>query len=173
MDTPRLFAVLVGGGHPQANIEVHDIQFVVAPSVEAAFPALERRWWGKPASFHIDAYAEIKCVDSHIVSPVPRAEAQTQDVALYFVNTGGYIDGVFNEHHAYSFHIGANKRAIWTAARERAQFGRKHQDNFDLIDDIVCIDETLAQTPYALRFTPAPDAADEIHIVASYLKPTT
>lgn len=164
----RLFAVLVGGKHARASIELHDVQFVAARSIAETIPVLRERWWGTPASLHIDAYAELKVVDGYRIEPT--REAVTNDVALYFVNTGGYRSGVFCEDHAYSFHVSADRRAVWAAAKQHAAFDQKHQDNLDIVDDVVCIDEALAQQRLRLRLTPTPGAADEIGIAATYMK---
>lgn len=164
----RLFAVLVGGKHPRALIELHDVQFVAASRVEDAVPILRQRWWGAPSSLHIDAYAEIDTLDGYRIELAPARDIERGELALYFVNTGGYVEGVFDEEHAYSFHIGADKREIWNAAKSRAPFAQKHQDNFDPIDDVVCVDDAL--TAQALRFIPAPGQRDNIKISAAYIK---
>jgi hypothetical protein len=163
----HLFAVLVGGSHPRASIELHDLQFVAANSIDETIPVLRARWWGTPGSLHVDAYAEIRTLDGYRVEPMDGGGAGP---SLYFVNTGGYRDGVFAEEHAYSFHVGADKRAVWAAAKARATFGQKHQDNFDAIDDVVCASEHLAEQRLGLRLTPAPGAADDVRIVAAYIK---
>lgn len=164
----KLFAVLVGGKHARANIELHDVQFIAARTIEEAIPALRERWWGTPSSLHIDAYAELNVVDGHRIAL--SKELGKREVSLYFVNTGGYRAGVFCEEHAYSFHIDADKRAVWAAAKRRAQFDQQHQDNFDLIDDVVCIDEALAQQSLRIHLTPLPGVPDDIRIVADYIK---
>jgi FAD/FMN-containing dehydrogenase len=163
----KLFAVLVGGRHARANIELHDVQFVAAGSIEEAVRVLQDRWWGTPSSLHIDAYAELNVIDGHRVELSD--EANGQRVSLYFVNTGGYRDGVFCEDHAYSFHVGADRHAVWAAAKARAEFSQKHQDNFDIIDDIVCIDEALAQQNLRVRLVPT-TSTDDVRIVAHYIK---
>jgi hypothetical protein len=166
----KLFAVLVGGKHPRATIELHDVQFVAARTIEETVPVLRERWWGTPSSLHIDAYAELSVVDGYLIEL--SCEAHDADVSLYFVNTGGYRAGAFSEEHGYSFHVGADKRAVWAAAKARAMFDQKHQDNFDVIDDIVRIDEALARQSLRVRLTPAPDAPEQIRIVADYIKLT-
>jgi hypothetical protein len=168
-DKLHLFAVLVGGNHPRALIELHDIQFVAARTLEETIPILRERWWGAPSSLHIDAFAEIGVVDGYRVSPVAAGSTDGAAVSLYFVNTGGYRDGVFGEEHAYSFHVGADKRAIWAAARERASFDQRHQDNFDPIDDVICIDDALAPQALRLRLDRT-DEQDQGRIVARYMK---
>lgn len=166
----KLYAVLVGGKHARANVELHDVQFVVARSIEETVPALRQRWWGLPASLHIDAYAELSAVDGVAITPIPRSSsAPANGQALYFVNTGGYEDGVFGELHAYSFHVSTDKKAVWAEAKRRAKnFDAPHQDNFDIIDDIVCVDDVIQDQPYTLAYdTPG---ADGPNIVAKYIK---
>lgn len=168
----KLYAVLVGGKHARANIELHDIQFVVARSIEETVPALRQRWWGIPASLHIDAYAELSTVDGVAITPVPRTEAPANGPALYFVNTGGYEDGVFNELHAYSFHVSTDKKAVWSEAKRRANtFDAPHQDNFEIIDDIICVDDVIQEQAYTLRYDALPGAEKGgPEIVAKYIK---
>ena len=55
----KLFAIYIGGAMKGANIEVHDIRFIAAPSILDTHDDLRRQWWGKPGSLHIDCWAEI------------------------------------------------------------------------------------------------------------------
>jgi hypothetical protein len=111
----KLFAIYIGGEHPGANIEVHDMRFVVAPTIEATREELLRQWWGKPGSLHIDCWAEVSHADGYEVSLRP--EPFDGSERLYYVNLGGY-DGVdFAEKHRNVFVVadslsGAKSRAI-------------------------------------------------------------
>lgn len=111
----KLFAIYIGGEHPGANIEVHDMRFVVASTIEATHDALLRQWWGKPGSLHIDCWAEVSHADGYEVSLRP--EPFEGPERLYYVNLGGY-DGVdFAEKHRNVFVVadtlsGAKSRAI-------------------------------------------------------------
>lgn len=165
-DRLRLYAVLVGGAHARASIELHDVQFAAGRTIEETFPLLRQRWWGTPSSLHIDAYADLETVDGHDIALTPAAARG--DVSLYFVNTGGYEPGVFNELHAFSFHVGRDKPAIWAAARARAAFASKHKDNFDQIDDVICIDDALGLQKLSLRLTPT-SKPDAVHVTARYI----
>ena len=44
-----LFVVMLGGKHPRAKIEVHDVVFAIADSLEATYPQLRQGWFGSPA----------------------------------------------------------------------------------------------------------------------------
>jgi len=176
-DQMRLFAVFVGGKHGRANIELHDVQFVVARTIEDTIPALRENWWGEPRSLHIDAYADLTVVDNTVITPVPQPkDAPMSGLGLYFVNAGGYQDGVFGEMHSYSFHVSkrhaSDKRAVWADAKRRAgHFSAHHQDNFERIDDFICVDDVIQEKRYTLAYDhlPGPRVLGP-HIVAKYMK---
>ena len=56
----KLFMVYLGGSAPKANIEVHDIQFVVADKIEDTYDQLKSNWFGNITGLHLDSYKEIK-----------------------------------------------------------------------------------------------------------------
>ena len=67
----KLFAIYIGGEHPGANIEVHDMRFVVAPAIEATYPTLLAQWWGREGSLHVDCWSDISQADGYEVSLHP------------------------------------------------------------------------------------------------------
>lgn len=84
-----------------ANIELHDMRFVVAASIADTHDELRRQWWGIPKSLHIDCWAEITHVDGFDVTLRP--EPFTGPEKLYYVNLGGYDPGEFLEKHMNVF----------------------------------------------------------------------
>lgn len=149
----KLFAIYIGGEHPGANIEVHDMRFVVAPTLEATYPTLLRQWWGKPGSLHVDCWAEVAHADGYEVSlrPEPFAGAER----LYYVNLGGY-DGVdFAEKHRNVFVVadslgGAKSRALklardWTDA---------HRDEMYEAEQAFALDDVAAELRLYIHLTP-------------------
>jgi hypothetical protein len=114
----KLFAVYVGGEVEGANIEVHDMRFVVARSIEETVPELKRQWWGIPKSLHIDCWTEIGHADSYDVAL--RGESFPGEEKLYYVNLGGYDRTKFLEMHQNVFVVAktvqeAKSRAIKSA----------------------------------------------------------
>jgi hypothetical protein len=97
----KLFALYIGGEHPRANIEVHDLRFVVAPSVRETYDQVRAQWWGTPDSLHVDCWAEIDHVDGYDVVLAPEAFAGKE--RLYYVNLGGYDQTDFLENHRNVF----------------------------------------------------------------------
>lgn len=97
----KLFAIYIGGEHEHANIELHDMRFVAAPSIRDTYDALRRQWWGIPKSLHIDCWAELDQVDGFDVTLRPEPFAGPE--RLYYVNLGGYAPGEFAEQHKNIF----------------------------------------------------------------------
>ncbi|HEY0233799.1 MAG TPA: DUF1543 domain-containing protein [Afipia sp.] len=97
----KLFAIYVGGEMLGANIELHDMRFVVAPSITETYDELQRQWWGIPKSLHIDCWAEISHADSYDITL--SAEPFVGPERLYYVNLGGYAEGEFSEQHKNVF----------------------------------------------------------------------
>ena len=59
-----LFVVMLGGKHPRARIEVHDVVFAVADTLEATYPQLRDAWFGSPKGVHIDSWMAVDGVEN-------------------------------------------------------------------------------------------------------------
>ncbi|MFN7108834.1 MAG: DUF1543 domain-containing protein [Brevundimonas sp.] len=120
----RLFAIYIGGEHPGANIEVHDMRFIAAPTIEATYEILLAQWWGREGTLHIDCWSELSQADGYEISLLP--EPYEGKEKLYYVNLGGYDGVAFAEQHRNVFVVAdslpaAKARAIkqatgWTDA---------------------------------------------------------
>jgi hypothetical protein len=155
----KLFAIYIGGEHPRANIEVHDMRFVAGESLEQTHEALRRQWWGRPGSLHIDCWAEITHADGYDVTLRPEPFAGPE--RLYYVHLGGY-DGVdFAERHRNVFVVadtlvGARKRALKRAADWR----EPHRDEIYEAEQAFALDETAAIPRLHIHLTPNLAAGD-------------
>lgn len=113
-----LFVVMLGGKHPRAKIEVHDVVFAVADTLEAAYPQLREGWFGSQKGVHIDSWMTVDGVDgwkvqlSHLA---PNAGAPR----LYFINLGGYESNVFGEAHHYLLVVARTARRRQPKANSR------------------------------------------------------
>ena len=58
-----LYLVVLGGSVNRANIELHDVRWVVGSKIEDTFDTLRREWFGLVEGLHIDSYKKIKYVD--------------------------------------------------------------------------------------------------------------
>lgn len=124
----KLFAIYIGGEHPAANIEVHDIRFIAAETIEATHAALLSQWWGKPGSLHIDCWSEITRADGYEVSLRP--EPFTGPERLFYVNLGGYDGRNFAEQHRNVFVVANDvKAAKGRAMALAAEWKDAHRDD--------------------------------------------
>ena len=68
-----LYLVVLGGKAEKANIELHDVRWVVGSKIEDTYDTLRKDWFGSPKGLHIDSYKKIKYIDCLLyTSPSPR-----------------------------------------------------------------------------------------------------
>lgn len=104
----KLFAIYIGGEHPAAHIEIHDVRFVVAASIEDTHAQLRAEWWGSPGTLHIDCWAEIAYADGYEVALRPEPFVGSE--RLFFVNLGGYDGRDFAEQHKNMFVVATSAK---------------------------------------------------------------
>jgi hypothetical protein len=150
----KLFAVLVGGEAKGANIEVHDMRFLVAPAITDTHDELRRLWWGVPRSLHIDCWAEITHADGYDITlrpePFPGPER------LYYVNLGGYDPNEFAEMHKNVFVVAdsapkAKARALKTVRNWR----ELHRDDMYEAEKAFALDKVGIEQRLYLHLTPS------------------
>lgn len=136
-----LFMVMLGGNHPKAKVEVHDVVFVAGDSLEATYPALVRQWFGDPKRVHIDAWMRVSGIDDYAVQLKPyKAE---QGPKLFFVNLGGYLSHAFGEDHRYLLVVANDLHDAKQIAKQRAPelWQKPHKDNLAEVDDCLELDQ--------------------------------
>lgn len=150
----KLFAIYIGGEHPGANIEVHDMRFVVAPSIDETFAELERQWWGTPGSLHLDCWAELDHADGYDVTL--RAEPFDGPERLYYVNLGGYDAAEFSEKHRNVFVVASTLAAAKTRAIAAAEgWDALHRDDMYEAEQAFALDDALRGERLYLHLTPS------------------
>ena len=60
-----LYLVVLGGRAKKANVEVHDVRWVVGSKIEDTYDTLRKDWFGSPKGLHIDSYKKIQYIDGH------------------------------------------------------------------------------------------------------------
>ena len=63
-----LYLVVLGGRAKKANIELHDVRWVVGSKIEDTYDTLRKDWFGSPKGLHIDSYKKIRYIDGHKVN---------------------------------------------------------------------------------------------------------
>lgn len=137
--------VLLGGKHPRARVEVHDIVFAVGQSLHELRPALCHAWFGSAKGLHIDAWAQLNGVryagQPYAIVLSNRASAE-HELKLYFLNLGGMLPQQFGEQHRYRVVAAFN---LQQAKQQGLAWAKKHWQGahvdavFD-VDDCMPID---------------------------------
>ncbi len=149
----KLFAVLLGGRANGCHIELHDVVFVVSPTLEDAYPRLVHKWFGTSKRLHIDSSVELSVIDGYEIM-LRKDKPQNADNTLYFVNFGGYKPGFFGELHEVGFYV-TNAKPLAVAKAKQELCVDSHlqhcDDNLEinaflnkttaLADDIIAIEK--------------------------------
>ncbi|WP_286913540.1 MULTISPECIES: DUF1543 domain-containing protein [unclassified Pseudomonas] len=137
-----LYVVMLGGRHPGAKIEVHDVVFAHADSLEAAYPQLRSAWFGAAKGLHVDSWLAVDGVDGYRVE-LRQERPAAGAPRLYFINLGGYEKQVFGEAHRYLLVVAGNKAEAKALSKKRMQADwlKPHTDALIDVDDCLAIDQ--------------------------------
>lgn len=143
--TDKLFMVYLGGSAPGANIELHDIRFVVAKNIEASYSQLKRQWFGDKKSVHMDSYMHVHHVDGYRIELRKQvAAAGSSQRQLYFVNFGGYFAGKMAEFHDFTLVVAGSSEQAKSLARHKMNEGLLAGAELLHKDDLLSVDDCLA-----------------------------
>jgi len=142
MNTPKLYAVVLGGRAAKSNTELHDVVFAVGSTIEDCYFQLLDKWFGLPEKMHIDSYMELDVVDGYEISLQEKANLN-KEKKLFFINLGAYKEGDFMEHHANTFLVGRLATEIKKRAKTKLLNGydEVHKDDLYEVDDMIAIEE--------------------------------
>ncbi|SDH95442.1 DUF1543 domain-containing protein [Pseudomonas panipatensis] len=141
-----LFVVMLGGRHPRASIEVHDVVFALADSLEETHAQLRNAWFGSPKGLHIDSWLEVDGVDGYrlemAATPQPPGAPR-----LFFINLGGYEPHAFGEAHQYLLVVARDKAEAKAKGKRRlaAHWDKAHTDALHEVDDCIPIDHVAGR----------------------------
>ena len=114
----HLFLVVHGGRAKKANVELHDVRWVLGSRIEDTYDVLRSDWFGSLEGLHIDIYKKINYVDGYkinikkiekkklIKNKFPN-ENDTKN-SLYFVNIGGYNPNSMQEKHEFGLVVASS-----------------------------------------------------------------
>ncbi|HEV2081003.1 MAG TPA: DUF1543 domain-containing protein [Brevundimonas sp.] len=155
----KLFAIFVGGRHAQANVEVHDMRFVVAPSLADTHAELRRQWWGRPGSLHIDCWSEIDRADGFDVALRP--EPFEGPERLFYVNMGGYEADDFSERHRNLFVVAQSVAQAKARGLKRVRgWSQPHRDDLYEAEDVFDLQQATGEGRMHIHLTLNPSAGD-------------
>ena len=136
-----LYLVVFGGRANKANIELHDVRWVIGARIEDTYDVLRRDWFGTSEGLHIDSYKKINYIDGYKINLINVQNKQiknnkyfnenTSKKNLWFVNIGGYNPSSMQEKHEFGLVVASDKIEAKNIAKSRWLMGckKKHKDD--------------------------------------------
>src|SRR5471030_220176 len=98
MDDLKLYMLLIGCTPPGRHTEQHDVFFCIGTSMKGLIPDIIDFWPEAEGQMHVDGWREVNLVDGYEIKVVDRnADNTAKERQLFFINLGGYKQGVFDE----------------------------------------------------------------------------
>ena len=148
-----LYLVVLGGRAEKANIELHDVRWVVGSKIEDTFDTLRKDWFGSSKGLHIDSYKKIQYIDGHKINlkNVEMQKIGKKQLAkkinpqknLWFVNIGGYSPTSMQEKHEFGLVIASSKLEAKNIAKSKWLIGckKKHKDDLASLEMLISFDD--------------------------------
>ncbi len=147
-----LYLVVVGGRIPKANIEVHDVRWVIGSKIEDTFDDLRKDWFGSIDELHIDSYKKIYSVDGYKIKLKKSQNKKskyniinkTRDTKkLWFINLGGYNPKSMQEKHEFGLVVASSSSEAKNIAKQKWLDGckKKHKDDIASLGIIKYFDD--------------------------------
>ncbi len=148
-----LFLVVLGGRAQKANIELHDVRWVVGSRIEDTYDTLRNDWFGSPKGLHIDSYKKIKYIDGFKINlknfekdKVNKKQLVKKNKAkkyLWFVNLGGYDPTSMQEKHEFGLVTASTKLEAENIAKSKWLIGskKKHKDDISSLEMLFSCDD--------------------------------
>ena len=148
-----LYLVVLGGRAKKANIELHDVRWVVGSKIEDTYDTLRKDWFGSSKGLHIDSYKKIKYIDGYKINLIyfekdkidkKQLVKKSKDKKhLWFVNIGGYNPTSMQEKHEFGLVIASNKLEAKTIAISKWLIGckKKHLDDHASLEKLISCDD--------------------------------
>ena len=148
-----LYLVVLGGRAEKANIELHDVRWVVGSKIEDTYDTLRNGWFGSSRGLHIDSYKRIKYVDGYRINLINLVDDKIEKKAiskqnkgkknLWFVNIGGYSPTSMQEKHEFGLVIASNKLEAKNIAKSKWLIGckKKHKDDLASLEMLISCDD--------------------------------
>ena len=144
-----LFLVVLGGRANKANIELHDVRWVVGSKIEDTYNVLRSDWFGSMQGLHIDSYKKIKYVDGYKIN-LKNCEKDKKLVnlkklqkQLWFINIGGYNPFSMQEKHEFGLVVASSSLEAINIAKSKWLIGfqKKHKDDIDSLEILIDCDD--------------------------------
>ena len=150
---------MLGGRAKNANVELHDVRWVVGSKIEDTYDVLRRDWFGTYEGLHIDSYKKINYVNGYKINLKNIENKKLKNKKnfngnntkknLWFVNIGGYDPTSKQEKHEFGLVVASSKLEAKNIAKEKWLMGckKKHKDDIASLKILIgCDDCQLIRT---------------------------
>jgi len=149
----NLFLVVLGGRAKKANVELHDVRWVIGSKIEDTFDVLRNSWFGTFEGLHIDSYKKIDFVDGYKINlknlennkfiNKKICNVNNAQKNLWFVNIGGYDPSSMQEKHEFGLVVASTKLEAKNIAKSKWLVGykKKHKDDLASIKILFSCDD--------------------------------
>ena len=149
-----LYLIVLGGRAKKANIELHDVRWVVGSKIGDTHDTLRKDWFGSPRGLHIDSYKKIKYIDGYKINLIyfekdkidkkQLVKKNNDKKHLWFVNIGGYNPTSMQEKHEFGLVTASTKLEAKNIAKSKWLIGckKKHKDDIASIERLICCDDS-------------------------------
>ena len=141
-----LYVVLLGGKHPKANIEVHDLIPLVTEHLSDSYAWLKQQWFGLQKGVHIDGWMKVNRVmygEQCYQVTLSETPQHAQPLKLYLINLGAYLPEQFGEVHKYVVVIATDAKHAKQQGKLafEKQWFKPHTDAVIDIDDYLLLEQ--------------------------------
>ena len=148
-----LFLVVLGGRADKANVELHDVRWVVGSKIEDTFNVLRKNWFGSIDGLHIDSYKKIEYIDGYKIylknfekNKIKNKQSVNQmnpKKNLWFVNIGGYDPSSMQEKHEFGLVVASSSLEAKNKAKSKWLSGcrKKHKDDIASLNKLISCDD--------------------------------
>ena len=148
-----LFLVVVGGKSPKANIELHDVRWVIGTKIEDTFDQLRNDWFGSINGFHIDSYRKIDSIDGYKINLIYEENREVKNKILenetiankklWFVNIGGYDLNSMQKKHEFGLVVASSPSGAKNKAKSKWLINckKKHKDDIAAVKKFTVVDD--------------------------------
>ena len=148
-----LFLVVLGGRADKANVELHDVRWVVGSKIEDTFNQLRNHWFGSIDGLHIDSYKKIEYVDGYKLylrnfeeNKIKNKQLVNQNNPqknIWFVNIGGYDPSSMQEKHEFGLVVASSSLEAKNIAKSKWLNGcrKKHNDDIASLNFLISCDD--------------------------------
>ena len=148
-----LFLVVLGGRADKANVELHDVRWVVGSQIEDTFNDLRNNWFGSIDGLHIDSFKKIEYIDGYKINlkifdknKIKNKQSPNQINSqhnLWFVNIGGYDPSSMQEKHEFGLVVASSSFEAKNKAISKWLSGcrKKHKDDIASLNTLISCDD--------------------------------